>query len=140
MSLETSSTATPMQLLGMTHGLIIHQALYAAAKLGVADLLKDGPQTSSALARNLKVYESALCRILRLLASQSAFEENFPRTFVNTELSRFLCTPRARFRPLHSHLQGEQVLFPASCRNPLQHRDWSRSQSQGLWGWKPSKI
>jgi hypothetical protein len=81
-----------MQLLAMTQGLIIHQALYSAAKLGVADLLKDGPQTCSDLARTLKVNESALYRILRLLASQSVFEEKVPRTFVNTELSQFLCT------------------------------------------------
>ena len=52
---QTSSTATPLQLLGMTNGLVIHQALYAAAKLGVADLLKDGAQTSSDLARKLNV-------------------------------------------------------------------------------------
>ena len=92
MSLQTSSTATPMQLLSMTQGLVIHQALYSAAKLGVADLLKGGPQTSSALARSLHVNESALYRILRLLASQSVFEEKSPRTFANTELSHFLCT------------------------------------------------
>ena len=90
--LQTSSTTSPMQLLAMTQGLIIHQALYSAAKLGVADLLKDGPQTCSDLARTLKVNESALYRILRLLASQSVFEEKVPRTFVNTELSQFLCT------------------------------------------------
>jgi O-methyltransferase domain/Dimerisation domain len=90
--LQTSSTTSPMQLLAMTQGLIIHQALYSAAKLGVADLLKDGPQTCSDLARTLKVNESALYRILRLLASQSVFEEKVPRTFVNTELSHFLCT------------------------------------------------
>jgi hypothetical protein len=53
----TSSTETPMRLLSMSHGLIIQQALYCAAKLGVADLLKDGPQTSSELARDLKVNE-----------------------------------------------------------------------------------
>ena len=81
-----------MQLLAMTQGLIIHQALYSAAKLGVADLLKDGQLTCSDLARTLKVNESALYRILRLLASQSVFEEKVPRTFVNTELSYFLCT------------------------------------------------
>jgi len=92
MSLPTSSAATPLQLFGMTHGLIIHQALYSAAKLGVADLLKDGAQTSSDLARNLNVNESALYRILRLLASQSVFEERSPRTFANTDLSHFLCT------------------------------------------------
>jgi SAM-dependent methyltransferase len=92
MSLQTSSTATPLQLLGMTNGLIINQALYAAAKLGVADLLKDGAQTSSDLARKLNVNESALYRILRLLASQNVFEETSPRRFANTELSHFLCT------------------------------------------------
>lgn len=90
--LQTSSTRSPMQLLAMTQGLIIHQALYSAAKLGVADLLKDGQLTCSDLARTLKVNESALYRILRLLASQSVFEEKVPRTFVNTELSYFLCT------------------------------------------------
>ena len=89
---QTSSTATPLQLLGMTNGLVIHQALYAAAKLGVADLLKGGAQTSSDLARKLNVNESALYRILRLMASQSVFEETSPRTFENTGLSYFLCT------------------------------------------------
>src|ERR1700746_1081465 len=92
MSLPTSSTATPFQLLGMTNCLVINQALYAAAKLGVADLLKDGAQTSSDLARKLNVNESALYRILRLLASQNVFEEKPSRSFANTELSHFLCT------------------------------------------------
>lgn len=92
MSPQTSSTATPLQLLSMTNGLIINQALYAAAKLGVADLLKDGVQTSSDLARKMNVNESALYRILRLLASQNVFEEKSPRRFANTELSQFLRT------------------------------------------------
>jgi len=92
MSPQTSSTTTPWQLLRMTDGLVVHQALYSAAKLGVADLLKDGPRTSSELARNLNVNESALYRTLRLLASQNVFEEKARRTFANTELSHFLCT------------------------------------------------
>ena len=92
MSPRTSSTAMALQLLAMTNSLPIHQALYSAAKLGVADLLKDGAQTSSDLARNLNVNESALYRVLRLLASQSVFEEQSPRTFANTELSYFLRT------------------------------------------------
>ena len=89
-SSSATPTATPSQLLSMTNGLVIHQALYAAAKLGVADLLKDGAQTSSDLARKLNVNESALYRILRLMASQSVFEETSPRTFANTGLSHFL--------------------------------------------------
>ena len=91
-SLSATPTATPLQLLDMTNGLVTHQALYAAAKLGVADLLKDGARTSSDLARQLNVNESALYRILRLLASQSVFEETSPRTFANNGLSHFLCT------------------------------------------------
>ena len=67
-----------MQLLSMSHGVIIQQALYSAAKLGVADLLKDGPQSSSELAHELKVDESALYRVLRFLASQRVFEETSP--------------------------------------------------------------
>jgi hypothetical protein len=90
MPMQTSSTKTPMELLSMGDGLIIQQALYSAAKLGVADLLKDGPRTASELARNLQVNESALYRILRLLASLSVFEETSPQTFANTELSQFL--------------------------------------------------
>ena len=87
--LQTSSTTSPMQLLAMTQGLIIHQALYSAARLGVADLLKDGPQTCSDLARTLKVNESALYRILRLLASQSVFEEKVPRTLSGMSANEF---------------------------------------------------
>jgi hypothetical protein len=66
--------------------------LYAAAKLGVADLLADGPQTTAQLAGQLEVKESPLYRTLRLLASQGVFEETAPRTFAQTALSRFLCT------------------------------------------------
>jgi hypothetical protein len=93
---QTSSSATPpatpLQLLDMTNGLVTHQALYAAAKLGVADLLKNGAQTSSDLAHQLNVNESALYRILRLLASENVFEETSPRIFANTGLSHFLRT------------------------------------------------
>jgi hypothetical protein len=88
--MQTSSTEMPMRLLSMSHGLIIQQALYCLAKLGVADLLKDRPQASSELARDLTVNEPALYRILRLLATQSVFEETSPRIFANTELSHFL--------------------------------------------------
>ncbi|MDQ2840368.1 MAG: ArsR family transcriptional regulator, partial [Acidobacteriota bacterium] len=46
------------------------QALYAAAKLGVADLLRDGPRTAAEIACELQVNETALYRVLRALASE----------------------------------------------------------------------
>lgn len=87
-----SSSRTPTELLRMTDALIIHQVLCAAAKLGVADSLASGPQTSSELAAQLHVDQSALHRILRALASQGVFEEIAPLTFANSSLSEFLRT------------------------------------------------
>ncbi|MGA7552970.1 MAG: methyltransferase [Candidatus Acidiferrales bacterium] len=92
MTSKAGSNATSKQLLSMADGLIIHQSLYAAAKLGVADLLASGSRTTAELAEQLKVKESPLYRTLRLLASQGVFEETAPRTFAQTGLSRFLCT------------------------------------------------
>jgi hypothetical protein len=92
MKSEASSNTTPMLLLRMADGLIIHQTLYAAAKLGVADLLASGSRTAAELAEQLKVKESPLYRTLRLLASQGVFQETAPRTFAQTDLSHFLRT------------------------------------------------
>jgi O-methyltransferase domain len=72
--------------------LIFHQAIYAAAKLGVADLLERGPRTTPELARELHVNEEALYRTLRALASRGVFEETAPHTFTNSAHSQCLRT------------------------------------------------
>jgi methyltransferase family protein len=87
MTTQAASTSTLQQLLEARNGLIIHQALCAAAKLGVADLLERGVCTTAELAGELKVNEDALYRLLRALASQGVFEETAPRTFRNLGLS-----------------------------------------------------
>jgi hypothetical protein len=89
---QAEATVTPMQLLARADGLLIHQALYAVAKLGVADLLTSGPRGTTDIARQLEVNEPALYRVLRALTSEGVFEEIEPRTFVNTALSQFLRT------------------------------------------------
>ncbi|MBV9082629.1 MAG: hypothetical protein JOZ62_08140, partial [Acidobacteriaceae bacterium] len=87
---HSTSTTSPMQLIRMGDGLIVHQALYAAAALSVADLLEGNARSTSDLAAQLAVNEDALYRLMRFLASHGVFEETSPRTFANTELSRFL--------------------------------------------------
>jgi len=77
-------------LLRARDGLILHQALYAAAQLGVADHLDSGWRSAADVARELKVNEGALYRVLRLLASQGIFEENDVRCFKNNQVSKFL--------------------------------------------------
>ncbi len=87
---QASSNTDAKSLLRAREGLILHQALYAVAKLSVADLLENGLHTVAVLALELKLNEGALYRTLRLLASQGIFEETAPRVFRNTDLSRFL--------------------------------------------------
>ncbi len=69
MSAPVVPSIAPTQLLRVRDGFVLHQALYAVAKLGVADLVEDGRHHISELAAELKVNDSALYRTLRLLAS-----------------------------------------------------------------------
>jgi hypothetical protein len=90
MATQTVSQATPLHLLRMTEGLIVHHTLCAAAKLGIADLLRDGARGITQLAANLQVNEDALYRTLRFLSGQGVFIETAPRKFANSELSQWL--------------------------------------------------
>lgn len=90
MAQETPSTPPPAVLLNARNGVILHQTLYAVARLGVADHLQSGWRSAADLATQFKVNEDALYRILRLLAGQGIFEENAERCFRNTDVSHFL--------------------------------------------------
>jgi hypothetical protein len=57
----------PPVLFRMATGYWLSQAIYVAAKLGIADLLADSPQSSTELALALRVDESSLFRVLRVL-------------------------------------------------------------------------
>ena len=83
--------AMPLALLRMTDGLIVHQALCAAATLGIADLLNDAEGSAAELASILRVNEDALYRVLRFLSGQGVFRETGgARTFVNSPLSQYM--------------------------------------------------
>jgi O-methyltransferase domain len=89
---QSSSHPLPAVLVRARDGLILHQTLYVAAKLGVADRLEGNWRSAADLAKELKVNEDTLYRTLRLLASQGVFEENDARCFRNNETSNFLRT------------------------------------------------
>jgi hypothetical protein len=92
MTQQAPSNPLPPILLRARDGLILHQTLYVAAKLGIADQLEGGWRSAAELARQLEVNEDALYRTLRLLASQGIFEENTTRSFRNNAVSHFLRT------------------------------------------------
>ena len=92
MTQPAPSNPLPAVLLRARDGLILHQTLYVAAKLGVADHLEEGWRSAADLARELKVNEDSLYRVLRLLASQGVFEEDDAGRFRNNQTSDFLRT------------------------------------------------
>jgi O-methyltransferase domain/Dimerisation domain len=59
----------PPRLFQMATGYWISQAIYVAAKLGIADLLEDGPQSSAILAAATQLDAPSLYRLLRALSS-----------------------------------------------------------------------
>jgi O-methyltransferase domain/Dimerisation domain len=63
----------PPTLFQMATGYWLSQAVYVAAKLGVADLLKDGPKSCRSLAAAMGVDQQALARLMRALSSVGVF-------------------------------------------------------------------
>jgi hypothetical protein len=90
MAKQSTSAGTPLDLLRLTDGLILHQALYAAAQLKIADCLQDGGRSTSELGAQLRVHPDALYRTLRFLAGHGVFHEIAERTFVNSPLSEWM--------------------------------------------------
>lgn len=74
----------------MAKGHFVPRALALAAKLGLADLLKDGPRDVRDLADATQTHAPSLARVLRLLASVGVFAELPDRTFALTPLSESL--------------------------------------------------
>ena len=102
------------QLDQMITGYWISQAIYAAAKFGIADHLKDGPKTVEELAGATSTNADALYRLLRALASVGIFTES--------ELRRFSLTPLAE--PLKSDVAGSKRALALMCGDE-QFRAWA---------------
>lgn len=79
-----------VQLMQLVTGCFVSQALYAAAKLGIADLLADGPKAVRHLAEKTDTDERSLYRLLRALASVGAFSESEEKVFANTPMTETL--------------------------------------------------
>ena len=76
-----------MELLQMVTGYRISQTIYVAAKLGIADALKDGPKSCDALARSTGTHTQSLCRLMCALASVGVFAEVEKGFFALTPLA-----------------------------------------------------
>lgn len=86
---QTQPALLPETLMQMISGTWVTQAIYVAAKLGIADLLKDGAKSIEELAQSTAVDARSLYRVLRALSSTGIFAE--------LENSHFELTPMAEY-------------------------------------------
>lgn len=85
-----SETSAHQQIDEMITAYWISQAIYAAAKFGIADELKDGPKSVEQLAELTSTNADALYRLLRALSSRGIFAEGESRQFSLTPLAEVL--------------------------------------------------
>jgi precorrin-6B methylase 2 len=98
-------------VLRMVYGAQTAQVIYVAAKLGVADLLTDGPRASTELAPGAGVDESILRRVLRGLVSLGLCIETEGDRFALTEMGQYLRSDSPDSLRPRAVFNGE-VLFP----------------------------
>jgi hypothetical protein len=80
----------PALLVQLATGTWISQCVHVVAKLGIADLVKDGPQTLAALAQATQTRPERLYRVLRATASLGLFRELSDQQFALTPMAYFL--------------------------------------------------
>ncbi len=100
-----SPQAVMMRLLT---GYWMSQALHVAAHLGIADLLKDGPQTVAQLAAACDTHERSLYRLLRSLAGEGVFAEDEEGRFALTPLGDCLRSDAPNSQRSLAIMNGEE--------------------------------
>jgi hypothetical protein len=95
-------------------GVIAAQAIHAAVKLRIPDLLAAGPKTLAELAEETGTHPPTLARLLRALASVDLFERTTEGSYQNTPFSEILCTDHP-----DSHHDGAMFLPAPFLWRPL---------------------
>src|SRR5436309_3765406 len=80
----------PQQMLQLISGFWISRCIYVAAKLGIADLLKEGSKSAEELASATSTHPPSLFRVLRALASVNLLTQSHDNRFGNTPASETL--------------------------------------------------
>ena len=91
----------------MAHNMWLAAGISVAAELGIADLLKEGPESIENLAAQTSTHSASLYRTMRMLASHGIFREMKGRKFKSTPLARPLEDDQIRYLIL-LHLNRNQ--------------------------------
>lgn len=87
---QPSNMQSPISVNEWVHAYWVSRCIYVVAKLGIADLLKDGSQHCDTLAAATNTHSDSLYRLLRALASIGIFAETQSRYFELTSLANSL--------------------------------------------------
>lgn len=86
----------PAQLMKFIVGRWISKPIYAAAELGIADMLAEGPRSIEELAQASRSHAPSLYRMMRALASVGIFSETKDKQFQLTPMAEYLKTDAMR--------------------------------------------
>jgi len=138
-AVQSTAAPNPAPLLRIImESLPLNQSLFAAAELGVADLLAAGPKSTAQLAAELKADENSLGRVLRLLAAHSIFAETAPGSFSNTELSHYLRSGVPGSLRAMARFRGTEFFYASfgQILHSVHTGDPARSKVLGMDGWE----
>jgi hypothetical protein len=110
--LDPVAEATMRNLIG---GAMRTQAVYVAAKLGIADQLSLGAQTAEHLAERVNAHAMTLRRVLRFLVANGVFVENEDGCFALNRAAESLQTAHPRSLRLGAIRAGESMWASAAA-------------------------
>lgn len=105
---KSSATPPAQVLLRMLTGAWLAQAIYVAAKLGLADQLKNGAKSVDELAQATGMHADSLYRVLRLLVSVGLFASAGTRRFQLNPMAELLCSDHSDTKRPVAIMFGEE--------------------------------
>lgn len=98
-----------LEMRRMITGFQFTQAIYAAAKLSIADHIEQGVTSCHALASLTKTKPEKLYRLLRTLASEGIFFEKNHQEFHLTDKAKLLCANHPNSLKYYALMYGEEA-------------------------------
>jgi hypothetical protein len=122
------------QLLAMMLGVAGTQLVGLAAELGLADLLKDGPEQVETLARATGARKQALLQVMRALVELGVFAEPQPGLFANTSIGVLLRTGIPNSLRGYALLLSSKMILRgwANLRHALQTSEGALDDALGM--------
>lgn len=114
--MEAGPKAAPFVFLNMVTAKWTTQLLFAAAELGLADTLKDGPLSSEEVASRTKADAPMMYRLLRALSTLGVVQALESRRFQLTELGQYL----------RSDIPGSMRELAMMTGRPWHNRGWEQ--------------